>query len=71
MRCVDVNVLIYAHRVEVPRHPEYRGWLEQARRDRQRLGIIDVVGSAFIRITTEPQDLSGAYPARGRHRFHR
>jgi predicted nucleic acid-binding protein len=26
MRLVDVNVLVYAHRLDVPRHQDYAGW---------------------------------------------
>jgi predicted nucleic acid-binding protein len=31
MRCVDVNVLVYAHRSDSAEHAGYRGWLEEAR----------------------------------------
>ena len=52
MRCVDVNVLVYAHRPEAPRHDEYRRWLESARQDDEPLGIADWVLSGFIRLVT-------------------
>ena len=29
MRCVDVNVLVYAHRADMPEHQAYRGLLEE------------------------------------------
>lgn len=55
MRCVDVNVLVYAHRPESDRHDEYRDWLEAARIGHEPLGISDLVLSGFIRIVTHPR----------------
>jgi toxin-antitoxin system PIN domain toxin len=55
MRCVDVNVLVYAHRPEADRHDEFRAWLEAARRGAEPLGVIDVVLSGFLRIVTNPR----------------
>lgn len=52
MRCVDVNVLVYAHRPESPDHEAYRTWLEVARRGVEPLGIPDVVMSGFLRVVT-------------------
>jgi len=55
MRCVDVNVLVYAHRPESDRHEEYRSWLDEARRGREPLGLLDAVLSAFLRVVTHPR----------------
>ena len=55
MRCVDVNVLVYAHRPEASRHEEFRRWLDDARRSDELLGISDWVLSGFIRIVTNPK----------------
>lgn len=55
MRCADVNVLVYAHRPEAPRHEEYRAWLELVRADDEPLGLIDVVLSGFLRVVTNPR----------------
>ena len=55
MRCVDVNVLVYAHRPEADRHDEYRGWLEAARVADEPLGLSDLVLSGFIWIVTHPR----------------
>ena len=55
MRCADVNVLVYAHRPESPRHPEVLDWLEAARRSDEPLGLTDLALSGFVRIVTNPR----------------
>lgn len=55
MRCVDVNVLIFAHRPEASNHAEYRAWLDSARRGSEPLGLSDVVASGFLRVVTHPR----------------
>jgi toxin-antitoxin system PIN domain toxin len=55
MRCVDVNVLVYAHRPESDRHERFRLWLDEARRGREPLGLWDVVLSGFLRVVTHPR----------------
>jgi toxin-antitoxin system PIN domain toxin len=55
MRCVDVNVLVDAHRPEAPRHREVRAWLEGARRAREPLGVPRSVAAGFLRIVTHPR----------------
>ncbi len=54
MRCVDVNVLVYAHRQEVPDHGPYLSWLEEARRADEPLGLSSLVLSGFLRVVTHP-----------------
>jgi toxin-antitoxin system PIN domain toxin len=55
MRCVDVNVLVYAHRPDVAEHHLHRSWLNLARRGPEPLGIPTVVASGFLRIVTHPR----------------
>ncbi len=55
MRCVDVNVLVYAHRPESPKHDEWKSWLDGARRGPERLGLIAGVATGFLRIVTHPR----------------
>jgi toxin-antitoxin system PIN domain toxin len=55
MRCVDVNILVYAHRPESDRHEQYRSWLDDGRRGPEPLGVSDVVLSGFVRIVTHPR----------------
>ena len=52
MRCVDVNVLVYAHRIDVPEHPTYRPLLERLANDDEPLGLPDAVLSGFARVMT-------------------
>lgn len=55
MRCVDVNVLVYAHRADAPEHEAYRTWLDLARRGPEPLAVPSMVASGFLRITTHPR----------------
>lgn len=55
MRCVDVNVLVYAHRAEAPEHDRYRDWLEEARLGGEPLGLADSVLAGFLRVVTHPR----------------
>lgn len=55
MRCVDVNVLVYAHRPDSPLHDVHRAWLDDARVAPEPLGLADLVASGFVRIVTHPK----------------
>lgn len=55
MRCVDVNVLVYAHRLESPDHDRYATWLDEARAGDEPLGLSDMVLSGFLRVVTHPR----------------
>lgn len=55
MRCVDVNVLVYAHRPEAPAHERHRAWLDAARAAHEPLGLADAVLSGFLRVVTHPR----------------
>lgn len=55
MRCVDVNVLVYAHRSDTPDHARYAAWLDEARAADEPLGIPGVVLSGFLRLVTNPR----------------
>lgn len=55
MRCVDVSVLVYAHRLEAPDHERVRSWLDQARGEREPLGVAGIVASGFVRVVTHPR----------------
>ena len=48
MRCVDVNVLVNAHRPEAPDHDRYRAWLDDARTSDEALGVSDLVPDAYL-----------------------
>jgi toxin-antitoxin system PIN domain toxin len=55
MQCVDVNVLVYAHRPEAPHHVECREWLDHARAGPEPLGLAAIVMSGFLRVVTHPR----------------
>lgn len=48
----DVNVLVYAHRVESPDHARYADWLVDLANGPEPFGLSDLVCSAFVRIVT-------------------
>ena len=52
MRCVDVNVLVDAHRKDAPNHAQARAWLDAARRGREPLGVPSASASGFLRVVT-------------------
>ncbi len=52
MLCVDVNVLIYAHRADSADHDAYRPLLEKLANGDEPLGLADAVLSGFVRIVT-------------------
>lgn len=52
MRCVDVNVLVYAHRADVPDHGVYRTRLEAWANDDEPLGLADAVLAGYLRVVT-------------------
>src|SRR5258705_10769954 len=52
MLCVDVNVLVYAHRKDLPEHQTYRPLLERLANGEEPLGLPGIVLSGFIRLMT-------------------
>jgi uncharacterized protein len=55
---IDVNVLVYAYREEMPRHDEHRAWLEELVNGHQAFGLSDLVLSGFLRVATHPRVFS-------------
>lgn len=55
MILIDVNVLIYAHRSDLPQHSVYREWLRGATCGPEPYGYCDLVLSGFLRIVTNPR----------------
>lgn len=58
----DVNVLVYAHRRDAPRHEEYRGWLEEAVAGPGPFGLSNLVLSGFLRVVTHPRVFADPTP---------
>jgi uncharacterized protein len=54
MLLVDVNVLVYAFRSDVPDHERYAAWLDDTINRQEAFGAFDLVLSAFLRIVTHP-----------------
>jgi uncharacterized protein len=50
----DVNVLVYAHRNDVPDHDRYRRWLESVLEGDAAYALSDIVLSGFLRVVTHP-----------------
>jgi toxin-antitoxin system PIN domain toxin len=55
MRLVDVNVLVYAHRLDAARHQEYADWLRNLLADQEPYGVADIVLGGFLRVVTHPK----------------
>ena len=51
----DVNILVYAHRRDMPDHAAYRDWLETQVNAEAAFGLSDLVVSGFIRVVTHPR----------------
>jgi toxin-antitoxin system PIN domain toxin len=52
MELPDVNVLVYAHRADVPQHPDGRAWLEDTIARGAPFGVSKLTLSAVVRIAT-------------------
>ncbi len=74
MRLIDVNVLVYAHRAELPEHNDYLDWLRGVLAGDEAYGMSDLVLSGFVRVVTNPRvfnvptplDLAMAFAERAR-----
>jgi toxin-antitoxin system PIN domain toxin len=55
MLAPDVNVLVYAHRAELPEHAACRRWLEDIVNADAAFGLADIVLSGFLRVVTHPR----------------
>lgn len=71
MLCVDVNVLVYAHREDIPDHSDYRRLLERLANGDEPLGLPDLALGGFVRVMTnrrifaEPTSSDDAWEAVG------
>lgn len=55
MILLDVNILLYAHRRDLPQHAAIHRWLEHAADSGQQYGVADIALSGFLRIVTHPR----------------
>jgi toxin-antitoxin system PIN domain toxin len=51
----DVNVLVYAFRIEHPQHGEYQVWLKRMVEGAEPYGMANPVLAGFVRIVTHPR----------------
>jgi uncharacterized protein len=51
---IDINVLVYAHRRESPRHVEFLAWLTSLAESESPFGVPDETLSGFLRLATNP-----------------
>jgi toxin-antitoxin system PIN domain toxin len=51
----DVNVLVHAHRKDLPRHRRFRQWLSDAVNGDQAYAMSDAVIAGFVRVVTHPR----------------
>ena len=52
MLCLDVNVLVYAHRSDVPEHERYRSLVAEWANGLEPVGLPGMVLSGFVRVVT-------------------
>ena len=64
MILIDVNVLVYAHRVDTPDHDRYRDWLTETVNSDAAYGLSDLVLSGFLRVVTHPRVFRDPSPLR-------
>jgi len=55
MVLADVNILVYAHREDAPRHREYLNWVNRVLNSDAAFGVSDLVLSGFLRVVTHPR----------------
>jgi uncharacterized protein len=52
MKLLDVNVLVYAHREDAPRHKEYNTWLRTLLSGDEPFTLTSLVLTGFVRVVT-------------------
>ena len=55
MNLFDVNILVYAHRQDTPRHREIESWFNDEVNSDSLWALSPIVLSGFIRIVTHPR----------------
>lgn len=65
----DVNVLVYAFRVEAEDHDRYAGWLTDVVAGSDELGLVESAVTGFVRIVTNPRVFADPAPTPEALRF--
>ena len=55
MILIDVNILVYAHRVDAAYHSEYRNWLDETLNSGETCGVSELALCGMVRIVTHPR----------------
>ena len=55
MILIDVNILVYAKRLDAIDHSQFRSWLEETLRSNTIVGFSDIVLSGVVRVLTHPR----------------
>jgi hypothetical protein len=63
MMMPDVNVLVHAHRPDMPHHALLRQWLVDLIADTRTFGMCDLVLSGFLRVVTNRRIFKNPTPA--------
>jgi uncharacterized protein len=58
----DVDVLVYAHRVDQARYEQYAGWLKRMIDAREPFALSVLVAVGFVRVITDPRFPGGPTP---------
>jgi uncharacterized protein len=64
MLLVDVNVLVYGHRLDAVQHRGYADWLGDLLAGQEPYGMSDLVLSGFLRVVTNPRVFKRPTPLR-------
>jgi toxin-antitoxin system PIN domain toxin len=62
MMLVDTNVMVYAHRNEDVRHPEFRAWMDALIAGPEPYAVSDIALNAVIRVVTNRRIYPNATP---------
>jgi toxin-antitoxin system PIN domain toxin len=69
MILLDVNVLIYAHRAEMPEHEAYGRWLTEVATGVEPFGLSEMALSGLVRIVTNPRVFKTPTPVKTAFEF--
>jgi uncharacterized protein len=58
----DVNVLVYAHREDLPQHERFSAWLREEVESGRSFGVCDASLTGFLRVVTNARVFSDPTP---------
>ncbi len=69
MRMPDVNILVYAHRAQMPEHARYAEWLRALATGPERFALSEPVLQGFVRVVTNTRIFDPASTPKQAFRF--